>query len=121
MADLRPNVLFVDDDDKAGELFLRFCTDVDFEPHIFQQPEKALEFLRQRGAAVVVTDLSMPGMDGLQLMEAVRDIDPDTSMIMISGNATVDSAIRAMKLGAVDFLKKPYDMDALIAIISRCR
>ena len=120
MTEVLPQVLFVDDDDKAGELFLRFCVDVEFEPHVFQQPEKALEFLRQHGAAVVVTDLSMPGMDGLALMEAVQGIDPDTSIIMMTGYATVDSAIQAMKLGAVDFLKKPYDMDALIAIIKRC-
>jgi DNA-binding NtrC family response regulator len=120
MTDDHVNVLFVDDDDKAGQLFLRFCTDVTFEPHVFQQPEKALEFLQQHGAAVVVTDLSMPGMDGLQLMEKVQDIDPDVSMIMISGYATVDSAIKAMKLGAVDFLSKPYDMDHLIGTIERC-
>lgn len=120
MTDDHVNVLFVDDDDKAGALFLRFCTDVTFEPHVFQQPEKALEFLQQHGAAVVVTDLSMPGMDGLQLMEEVQGIDPDVSMIMISGYATVDSAIKAMKLGAVDFLSKPYDMDNLIGTIERC-
>jgi DNA-binding NtrC family response regulator len=62
----------------------------------------------------------MPGMDGLQLMEEVQGIDPDVSMIMISGYATVDSAIKAMKLGAVDFLSKPYDMDNLIGTIERC-
>ena len=114
------NVLFVDDDEKAGELFLRFCKDVAFEPHIFQQPEKALAFLEQQSAAVIVTDLSMPGMDGLELMEQVQRIDPDISTIMISGYATVDSAIKAMKLGAVDFMKKPYDMDVLIRTIERC-
>ena len=120
MLDEQPHVLFVDDDDKAGELFLRFCVDVEFVPHTFQQAADALEFVRQQGAAVVVTDLSMPGMDGLALMEELQKIDPDTAMIMITGFATVDVAIRAMKLGAVDFLKKPYDMDALISIIKRC-
>ena len=120
MAEDRLKVLFVDDDDKAGELFLRFCRDVSFEPHIFQQPDKALEFLELHGAAVVVTDLSMPGMDGLELMERVQQADPDISMIMISGYATVDSAIKAMKMGAVDFMKKPYDMDVLIGTIERC-
>jgi len=120
MTEVRPQVLFVDDDDKAGELFLRFCVDVEFEPHVFQRPEEALDFLRQYGAAVVVTDLSMPGMDGLALMQEVQRIDPETAIIMMTGYATVDSAIQAMKLGAVDFLKKPYDMDALIAIIKRC-
>ena len=120
MTEVLPQVLFVDDDDKAGELFLRFCVDVDFEPHVFQQPEEALDFLRQQGAAVVVTDLSMPGMDGIALMQEVQRFDPDTAIIMMTGYATVDSAIQAMKLGAVDFLKKPYDMDALIAIIKRC-
>jgi DNA-binding NtrC family response regulator len=120
VAEDQVNVLFVDDDEKAGELFLRFCKEVEFEPHIFQRPEKALEFLGHRNAAVVVTDLSMPGMDGLELMQQIQKIDPDTAMIMISGYATVDSAIRAMKLGAVDFLKKPYDMDHLIGTINRC-
>jgi DNA-binding NtrC family response regulator len=120
MTESQPQVLFVDDDDKAGELFLRFCVDVDFEPHAFQQASAALDYVREHGAAVVVTDLSMPGMDGLALMEELQAIDPDIAMIMITGFATVDVAIRAMKLGAVDFLKKPYDMDGLISIIRRC-
>ncbi|MCW8963888.1 MAG: sigma-54 dependent transcriptional regulator [Gammaproteobacteria bacterium] len=120
MIEDQPQVLFVDDDSKAGELFLRFCIDEEFEPHVFQRAADALDFLRQHGAAVVVTDLSMPGMDGLALMEEIQRIDPDTAMIMMTGFATVDVAIKAMKLGAVDFLKKPYDMDVLIAIIRRC-
>jgi len=62
----------------------------------------------------------MPNKDGMSLMADIRDIDPDTAVIMITGYSTVDNAIQAMKLGAVDFIKKPYDMDELIALVHRC-
>ena len=115
-----PQVLFVDDDAKAGELFMRFSSDADFDARIFRDAASALTYFKEQGGAVVVTDLSMPGMDGMELTKALIDLDSEIPIIMITGYSTVDNAIQAMKLGAVDFIKKPYDMEALIALIRRC-
>ncbi len=113
-------VYFVDDEEKAGELFLRFCADANFEPSVFHHANDAIKAFQSEPAAVVVTDLSMPDKDGLTLMQELREIDPDVAVIMITGYATVENAIEAMKLGAVDFIRKPYDMEELILLVQRC-
>lgn len=113
-------VLFVDDDNKAGDLFLRFSQDSGFHTRIFHEARSALDYFNTHGADVVVTDLRMPGMDGLKLLEEVRAIDPEIAVIMMTGFSTVDNAVQAMKLGAADFIKKPYDMDEMINLIQRC-
>lgn len=117
---MNDRVFFVDDDAKAGELFQRFSADSAFQVEIFQQSEAALRAFSEQPASVVVTDLSMPGMDGLTLMKELLSIQPDVAVIMITGYATVDNAIEAMKLGAIDFVRKPYDMDELLVLIARC-
>lgn len=119
MSESRNQVLFVDDDVKAGDLFLRFSKDEGFETHVFTDAHSALEHFESHGADAVITDLSMPGKDGMSLMEDILNINLDTVVIMITGYSTVDNAIQAMKLGAYDFIKKPYDTDELIALIHR--
>ncbi len=113
-------VYFVDDDEKAGELFLRFSEDGSFEARVFRSADDAIAAFRECPVSVIVTDLSMPGKDGLQLMQELLQIDPDLAVIMITGFATVDNAIEAMKLGAEDFIRKPYDMEELVLLVERC-
>ena len=104
---------FIDDDVTAGDLFRRFSRDKNYDVHIFREPEKALDDIRSNGSNLVITDLSMPGMSGLELLEHIRHTDIEIPVIMITGFSTEDNAIKALRLGATDFIKKPYDMDAL--------
>ena len=104
---------FIDDDPTAGDLFRRFSRDKDYDIHIFREPEKALEDIRINGSHLVITDLSMPGMSGLELLEQIRHTDIEVPVIMITGFSTEDNAIKALRMGATDFIKKPFDMDAL--------
>jgi DNA-binding NtrC family response regulator len=112
-------ILFVDDDPRAGELFLRFCEGGPYRVRVFRDPAAALEAFRADGADLVITDLAMPGMSGMELLAAVRGHDPDVPVIIITGYSTVDSAIEALRLGATDFIKKPYDTDELLVLINR--
>ena len=114
------DVYFVDDDEKAGELFLRFSKDASFAASVFRNADDAIAAFTECPASVVVTDLSMPGRDGLQLMQELLRMAPDLAVIMITGFATVDNAIEAMKLGAEDFIRKPYDMEELVLLVERC-
>jgi two-component system response regulator AtoC len=68
---------------------------------------------------VVVTDLRMPGADGFELLAAVKARDPATEVVLMTGYATVPDAVRAMKLGAFDYLEKPFDPDAALAVVER--
>jgi len=106
-------ILFVDDDPKAGELMLRFSEDADYTVEVFQDPQQALTFFKNSQADLIISDLRMPRLSGIELLRAVREVDKDVPFIIITGYADVENAIEAMRLGASDFIKKPFDMDEL--------
>ncbi len=107
-------VHFIDDDPTAGDLFRRFSRSKDYEVCIFRDPVEALQDIQAHGSQLIITDLSMPSMSGLELLEAIRKTDLEVPVIMITGFSTEDNAIRALRLGAADFVKKPFDMDELL-------
>ena len=115
--DLR--IHFIDDDATAGDLFRRFSRDTNYEVKIFRDPVKALQDIKDNGSNLVITDLSMPNMSGLELLEAIRNTDLELPVIMITGFSTEDNAIKALRLGAADFIKKPFDMDDMFAQIDQ--
>lgn len=109
----RISILTVDDDEEyRGILTRRFVR----RGHDVEQTGSPLEALRlaeQKHFDVVVVDLAMPEMDGVQLLVRLRQIDPETEVILLTGQATIETAIRAMKLGAYDFLIKPCSLAEL--------
>ena len=107
-------VHFIDDDPTAGDLFRRFSRGKPYDIAIFRDPLQALKDIREQGSQLVITDLSMPNMSGLELLEAIRQADLEVPVIMITGFSTEENAIKALKLGATDFIKKPFDMDDLL-------
>ena len=119
MTESQNEILFIDDDPKAGDLMLRFSEDADYECKVFQDPQIALDYFNENSAAMVITDLRMPGMDGLELLRKLKEIEPDLAVIVMTAYSTVDDAIEAMRLGAADFIKKPYDMDELRLLIEK--
>ena len=81
--------------------------------------ENALEVLRQEGIDVLVADIRMPGMDGIELIRRAAGLDPDLQSIVITGHGGVDTAIEAMRLGAVNYLRKPVGMDELDVAVQK--
>jgi DNA-binding NtrC family response regulator len=112
-------IVFIDDDPKAGELLLRFSEDAHFDCHVFQDPVVAMQYLQEHVADLVITDLRMPGMSGMEVLSHVRELDAGIPVIMVTGYSTVESAIEAMRLGATDFIKKPFDMDELRVVVEK--
>lgn len=115
----QPRILFVDDDPKAGELMLRFSQEASYLCTVFNDPESALEHFKNEGADLIVSDLRMPKMTGIELLHSVREHVPDIPFIIITGYANIDDAIEALRLGATDFIKKPFDMDELQILIEK--
>ena len=115
----QPRILFVDDDPNAGELMLRFSEEARYSCTVFRLPEQALEHFKNEGADLIVSDLRMPKMTGIELLHAVREYKPDVPFIIITGYANIDDAIEALRLGASDFIKKPFDMDELQILIEK--
>lgn len=101
------DLIFVDDEAKACDLFVRFCRGKPYRAHTFQDAREALKHFRNHGADLIITDLRMPGMDGIELLAQIRDEDRDVPAIVITAYSTVNAAINALRLGAVDFLKSP--------------
>jgi len=110
---------FIDDDPTAGDLFRRFARDKEYSVSVYRDPLAALKDIRENGSSLVITDLSMPGMSGLDLLESVRQTDIELPVIMITGFSTEDNAIKALRLGATDFIKKPYDVEKLLSQVDR--
>ena len=76
--------------------------------------EEALRILDSHSFDLIISDIMMPGMSGMELLHAVRQRDPAVAVIMITGNPTTDLTVSAIKKGAVDFLTKPFDIDDLL-------
>ena len=115
----QPRIIFVDDDPNAGELMLRFSEEASYSCTVFRLPEMALEHFKKEGADLIVSDLRMPKMTGVQLLQAAREHAPNIPFIIITGYANIDDAIDALRLGASDFIKKPFDMDELQILIEK--
>jgi DNA-binding response OmpR family regulator len=80
--------------------------------------EEALTKLAERSYALMLLDLRMPGMDGMEVLKRVRELRPEVKVVIITAWGSIDAAVEAMKLGAVDFLQKPFDAEDVRALVS---
>ncbi|MBW2606478.1 MAG: response regulator [Deltaproteobacteria bacterium] len=110
------NLLLVDDEVPFVETMTKRLTKRDLDVSTAFNGQEALDKLeKSRSIEVVILDVKMPGMDGLETLEKIRKKYPLVEVVMLTGHATVESAIDGMKLGAFDYLMKPCDMDILIS------
>ncbi len=112
-------ILVVDDEANARSALAELLEDTGFMVSTAADGRSALVELEQFEPDVVLTDLKMPGMDGLALIEHGRAISPHTTFIVMTAFATIDTAVRAIKLGAESYLTKPLELDAVHAIVGR--
>ena len=119
MSEQPARILFIDDEPRAGELFARLMAPTPHQAEVFTDAAAALASIDAQGCDLVITDLAMPGMGGMDLLRAIRERDSELPVIIVTGYSTVDNAIEAMRLGATDFVKKPYDFDELLIQIER--
>jgi FixJ family two-component response regulator len=112
-------ILVLDDEKIVLDSVSRILEEENCQVKTCRKGEEALETLKEGGFDILITDLKMPGMDGLQAMEAMLEIDPDISVIMFTAYSTVDSAVKAMKLGAVDYIRKPFTPDQLTELVEK--
>lgn len=113
------SILIVDDLESIHEMLEAVIQPIGFNTVFATDGETALEKLRQETFEIVLTDINMTPMDGLTLLGEIRKIDPDAVVLMMSGFANVENATEALKLGAFDFLTKPFKVDQLMASINR--
>ena len=115
-------ILLVDDESPFVEALSKRLTMRELQVSIALSGPEALEKLEQNPSIdVVVLDVKMPGMDGIETLKAIKARDPLIEVIMLTGHATVESAIDGMKVGALDYLMKPCDMDVLMAKVREAK
>ena len=112
-------VLVVDDEQDIRDGSERILTRIGCKVLKAPRGDKALEILEKEGASIVLLDLKMPGMDGIEVLGLIREMDESILVIVITGYATVETAIEAMKLGAYDFISKPFEPDQLRIVVNR--
>ena len=103
-----PTLLVVDDDDANRTTLERMLSKEGFRVLQAASGEEALDIVRKERPAVILTDLKMPGMDGIELLRAAKEITPATEVVLMTAYGTVESAVGAMKEGAYDFVTKPF-------------
>lgn len=113
------SLLLVDDDDDIRDSIARRLTRQGHAVSDTSRPTEAIEFARQRQFDVALVDLSMPEMNGIELLVRLKQIDPACSVVMLTGEATVETAVQAMKQGAYDYVRKPCPLDELLLILTR--
>jgi len=113
------DVLVVEDDGVVLAAVARLCRSEDLQVDERDSVDEALVSLAETGYRLALVDLMLPGRSGIDLLKALRDEHPATPVVMISGYATSENALRSLQLGAFDFLPKPFDVAELIGVVRR--
>jgi len=116
---MKIRVLIVDDEEEFVQSLSERLTIRDFDVTTSLSGEDALKKLKGYNFDLVILDVAMPGMDGVEVLREIKRIKPLTEVIMLTGHATVEAAIEGMKLGALDFFMKPCEIEELVAKINK--
>ncbi|UCG60708.1 MAG: sigma-54-dependent Fis family transcriptional regulator [Candidatus Zixiibacteriota bacterium] len=114
-----PNILVVDDKDSMRNMLTETLLEEGHRVDSASTGKKAVDLVRNKSYDLVLTDLKMPDIDGLQVLSEVKEIDSETAVILMTAFGTIEDAVAAMKLGAFDFVTKPFDTEHLCVLVSR--
>lgn len=113
-------LLIVDDEPDMLKLLSMIIREkTPYEAVTTNNPHEALELAKQGGFTLVITDLKMPGLDGIELLEAVKRVDADIPVIFITAYGTLESAIETMQKGGFDFITKPFKKEQMLFTIEK--
>ncbi len=113
----KTRVVVVDDDAEVLRTLKKILLRRRYEIFAFDSPIAALEHLRKEKADLILSDMKMPQMDGLQFLIQAKTLQPTTPFILITGYATIDTAVSAIQWGAFDYLRKPFEVKKIYEVI----
>lgn len=114
-----PRVLAVDDEEVVCESIRRVLTGEGYHVQTRTSPQEGVELLKKEPFDLLLLDIKMPEMDGIEVLRRARDVAPDTEVLIVTGYATIDTAVEAIKLGAFDYLEKPVSPPQLLVATAR--
>ena len=112
-------VLIIDDKEMMRDSLSLTLTRAGHKAVTTEDPTLGVELLRQHRPGVVITDLKMPKMDGIELLQKMKAEQPDVPVILMTAFATISTAVQAMKLGAFDYVQKPFESDEILVVVER--
>jgi len=112
-----PRILVVDDEQTVADLCQEFLGGEGYDLKVARSGEEAIRLLPQVRPDVVLTDINMPGMTGLEVMRFAKEADPEVCVVVLTGHASTASAIDALRQGAYDYVTKPFDLEAVHKIV----
>ena len=119
--EIKSKVLLVDDEEKFLDLLSQRLGTRGVDADTATSGEEALMKIREKNLDVIILDIMMPGMGGIETLKRIRKENPEVQIIMLTGQGTVEKSVQAMKEGAIDFLEKPVDIGKLIEKIENAR
>src|SRR5512133_1941477 len=105
---MKPKILLIDDDTSLRRVLEYNLLEAGYAVAAVSSGEEGLSLFPEISPVLVITDMQMPGMDGMQVLKSVKERSPDTLVIMVTAFGTVDLAVEAMKAGAYDYITKPF-------------
>jgi DNA-binding NtrC family response regulator len=113
----RPRILVIDDEEIVRVSCKKCLTPEGYDVDVAANGIEGLAMTENNRYDVILTDLKMPDMDGMEFLTKVKERHPDTKVIMITGYSTVEHAVRAMRMGAYNYIEKPFTPDALVEAV----
>lgn len=121
MKKLAANVLLIDDEEQFLKVLGERLETRGLKVNTVTRGEDALTLIDDENYDAIILDLAMPGIDGIETLKLLKEKNPDLEIIMLTGHATVQKGVEAMKLGAEDFLEKPVELSVLLERISEAK
>lgn len=115
------NVLIVDDEASIRQTLTAALQDEGYQIQSAQNGAEALALTEKSGPDIVLLDIWMPGADGIEVLKRIKELRPETVVIMMSGHGTIETAVRATKLGAFDFIEKPLSLERLLVLLQNAK
>ena len=117
MGKIKGRILVVDDEKSMREILEIFLKNEGYHVSVAMNGESAVEALKSDIFDLIISDMKMPKMGGLELLKNVKESSPDTIFVVMTAFGTTESAVEAMKLGAYDYIQKPFQMDEIRLIV----
>ncbi|MEG8945710.1 sigma-54-dependent transcriptional regulator [Rosettibacter firmus] len=115
------NICIIEDEETLRESLKDDLIDAGYSVGAFENPIKALQYFKKKSCDIIISDIRLPEMNGLELLSKIKSMNPTTYVIMMTAFGSVENAVEAMKMGAYDYITKPFNKEELLLLIDRIK
>lgn len=117
MPEKKHKILVIDDEQGVGDILKKILLKEGYDVHAVTRGHEGIKFVKEEGVHLVILDIKMPEMDGIEVLQKIREVDKDVVVIMLTAFGTLSTAREAMKLGAYDYITKPFDNEFVKSMV----